>query len=146
RFQTEPGLEEVSGYRVKDGHEQFYIARPIVVKKVCLQCHDTPERAPQEVVARYGRDHGFGWKEGDRISAIMVSVPAQALRAAQAAAMWKVSGIFAVATGVLALLIYLSFEFLVNRRLRRTADVMHEVAEDPTTKNRLHESSRDEVG
>jgi methyl-accepting chemotaxis protein len=146
RFQNEPGLEEVSGYRVKDGHEQFYIARPIPVKKVCLQCHDTPERAPKEVVERYGREHGYGWKEGDRNSAIMVSVPAEDLRAAQAAAMWKVGGIFAVATAVLAGLIYLSFELLINRRLRRTADVMHEVAEQPTTRKRLSDPSTDEIG
>src|SRR5262249_31315152 len=35
QFQENPGLKELKGLRVQDGREQFYVARPIVVKKVC---------------------------------------------------------------------------------------------------------------
>src|SRR5262249_42038818 len=45
RLQTE---KEVSGFRFKDGHEQFYVARPIRVEAACLQCHDKAETAPPE--------------------------------------------------------------------------------------------------
>jgi twitching motility protein PilJ len=146
QLQQNPELKEVSGFRVKDGKAQFYIARPIVVKKVCLQCHDTPDRAPTEVVARYGREHGFGWKEGDITSAIMVAVPADDLHAQQQAVIWKIGGIFAILAGILVVVIVALFELLVNRRLRRTAAVLHEVADNPATRTRLVDTYRDEIG
>jgi methyl-accepting chemotaxis protein len=146
QLQNNPDLKEVTGFRVKDGKEQFYIARPIVVKKVCLQCHDTPERAPQEVVARYGREHGFGWKEGDVTNAIMVAVPADDLRAQQKAVMWKIGGIVVILAGILIVAIMALFELLVNRRVRRTAAVLQEVADNPATRTRIVDHSRDEIG
>jgi twitching motility protein PilJ len=146
RLQKNPNLKEITGFRVKDGKEQFYIARPIVVKQVCLQCHDTPDRAPKEVVARYGREHGFGWKEGDLTNAIMVTVPADDLRAQQKAMMWKIGGIFIILAGVLIVGIVALFEVLVNRRLRRTAAVLQEVADNPATRTRIADPTRDEIG
>jgi twitching motility protein PilJ len=146
RLQKNPNLKEITGFRVKDGREQFFVARPIVVKQVCLQCHNTPETAPREVVARYGREHGFGWKEGDITSAIMVAVPADDLYAQQKAMMWKIGGIFIILAGILIVVILALFEVLVNRRLRRTAAVLQEVADNPATRSRLADPSRDEIG
>jgi methyl-accepting chemotaxis protein len=146
KLQKDPELKEISGFRVKDGREQFFIARPIVVKQVCLQCHDTPERAPREVVARYGREHGFGWKVRDITNAIMVSVPAEDLRARQSAMIWKIGGLFVILGGVLIVLILLLFEFLINRRVRHTAAVMREVADNPATKTRIADRAGDEIG
>src|SRR5262249_39374561 len=64
RFQADPALPELSGFRQHADGEQFYVARPIVVQRVCLQCHDTPAKAPPELVKRYGTEHGYGWREG----------------------------------------------------------------------------------
>src|SRR5262249_51853877 len=71
RLQDDPLLEELRGFYSKDGHEQFFVARPIVVQSVCLQCHDTPQSAPREVVDRYGTHSGFGWKVGEINSALL---------------------------------------------------------------------------
>jgi len=65
RFRDDPSLTELSGFRTVDGKEQFFVARPIRVEAKCMQCHDTPERAPPELVQRYGSTSGFGWKEGE---------------------------------------------------------------------------------
>jgi hypothetical protein len=81
RFRDDPELPEVFGYRQRDGHEQFYVARPIKVEAACLQCHQSPEKAPPELVARYGRAHGYGWKKGEINSALIVAVPTNDIRA-----------------------------------------------------------------
>jgi hypothetical protein len=97
RFAADPDLHELSGFRKQDdGGERFYVARPIFVRGVCLQCHDTPERAPPELVERYGSDHGFGWREGEVAGAIIVTVPTDDLRAEQRGIVWTVAGTFSV--------------------------------------------------
>ncbi len=146
QFAANPDLKELSGFRHKDGNEYFYIARPIAVTKACLQCHDTPERAPVEVVASYGKDHGFGWKEGDVINAFTISVPTGDIRAQQSAVMWRVGSLFGVVAVLLVSLIYTLFHFLVNRRIRRTAEVMREVADNPATATRITDRAGDEIG
>ena len=59
------------------------LARPLVNKPACLECHDTAATAPASMVALYGSDNGFGWKSGEVIGAQIVSVPmsASAVRA-----------------------------------------------------------------
>src|SRR5829696_8496386 len=49
--------------------EWFVAAKPIVADASCLRCHDSPATAPPEIVARYGTQHGYGWKEGDVVAA-----------------------------------------------------------------------------
>ncbi|OAI54587.1 hypothetical protein AYO44_03330 [Planctomycetaceae bacterium SCGC AG-212-F19] len=146
RFKAEPDLKEQTGFQTLEGQEYFFVARPILVEKSCLRCHDTPERAPAEIVTRYGGKTGFGWKEGDRTNALMISVPTGDLRARQDAAIWKVGGIFGGLAAALVLLMYGSFHFLVSRRLHHTAAVMEEVADNPATTTRIADPSRDEIG
>ena len=51
------------------------LARPLVNKPACLECHDTAADAPASMVALYGSQNGFGWKPGEVIGAQIVSVP-----------------------------------------------------------------------
>jgi hypothetical protein len=73
RFQADPSLPEVTGFLGKGENEKFYVARPVAVKATCLECHHSPQTAPPEVVRRYGDRHGYGWKEGEVKSAVMVA-------------------------------------------------------------------------
>jgi signal transduction histidine kinase/CheY-like chemotaxis protein/HPt (histidine-containing phosphotransfer) domain-containing protein len=146
RFAADPNLPEVSGFRVRAGAEEFYVARPIRVTAGCLRCHDTPQRAPPELVAHYGETHGYGWKEGDVHSAIMVHVPVADIYQEQAAMRWKLIGVFGGLAALLALVIAVMFQRLVNGRLRRAADVMAQVAAKPSTDARLPDGARDEIG
>src|SRR5262249_17822516 len=124
----------------------FYVARPIRVEKRCLECHHSPETAPADVVARYGSQHGYGWKEGEANSAILVSVPSQDVREQQAAMMGKVGATFPGAGGLPFGAIFFLFEFLTNRRLRRAAAVMEQVAAGRAVDARLEDRGRDELG
>jgi hypothetical protein len=118
RFRADRTLKEQTGFRAIDEEEQFYVARPIVVQSVCLQCHDSPRTAPPELVKRYGRESGYGWKVGEVAGAIIVTVPSGSLRAEQRAIVWTVLGMFAGLAVLLVVLIHILFEFLIRSRLR----------------------------
>jgi signal transduction histidine kinase/CheY-like chemotaxis protein/HPt (histidine-containing phosphotransfer) domain-containing protein len=145
-FQAKPEEKELAGFRTRDGHEEFYVARPIAITHVCMECHHSPETAPPALVNRYSGPSGYGWKEGEVNSAIMVSVPADDIYAAEMAMRWKVFGMFGLLAAVLVAAIFLLFELLIHRRLRVSAAVMAQVAADPNTDARIPPGSPDEVG
>jgi HAMP domain-containing protein len=72
RIQQE-GLKEYFE-RTPDG---FRYARALYHKASCIACHGDPDRAPEDVKARYGTAHGFGFKEGDVAGVISVRLPAR---------------------------------------------------------------------
>ena len=52
------------------------LARPLKVgSPACLSCHSTAENAPATMVALYGSQNGFGWKQGEVVGAQVVSIP-----------------------------------------------------------------------
>jgi PAS domain S-box-containing protein len=126
-FRSDRSAHEVQAYRTRDGAEQFYVARPIVVEAKCLYCHQSPETAPRELVATYKSEHGYGWEEGDVNSVLIVTVPTADIRAQQAGMRWKLLAVFAGLGLLLVVLVPLMFEQFVNRRLRRAGKVMEQI-------------------
>jgi len=53
----------------------YRYAKPVYHKASCIACHGDPEKAPADVVERYGRNNGFGFKEGDVAGIISVTIP-----------------------------------------------------------------------
>lgn len=75
-FNLQQKPEEYRAVREIAGDPYFVVMRPgNKVKEACLQCHSTPEAAPKELVARYGRERGFGWRVGEIISAYSIRIP-----------------------------------------------------------------------
>lgn len=146
QFQQDPNLKELTGFRPSPTGELFYVTRPIEIKLDCLRCHSTPDNAPQELVARYGRTSGYGWQVGDINSAIMVTVPAADVREDQAAAMWLVLGAMGSLGVVLTGLVAGLFRMLVNRRLLRLGAMMGQVASNPSAGAHIDDLSGDELG
>ena len=130
-FRADPRVKELSAFRAVEGREEFYVARPIVVQLVCLKCHTSPEMAPPELVAMYGRTHGYGWREGEIAGAIIVNVPSDDLRAEQRGMLWTVILIFAGLAALLVLTLNLLFGVVVNRRLRQMIRAAERVALRP---------------
>jgi HAMP domain-containing protein len=74
-FRENPKLAEVITERSTPAGETLNLARPLAAPAACLSCHSTPQAAPKSMIAIYGPDHGFGWKENEIIGAQIVSVP-----------------------------------------------------------------------
>ncbi|GGY72989.1 hypothetical protein GCM10011613_17520 [Cellvibrio zantedeschiae] len=72
---TKTGAAEYSEF--VDG--QYRFAQTIYHKASCISCHGDPAKAPEDVIKRYGSEHGFGFKEGDVAGVISVSIPANPL-------------------------------------------------------------------
>jgi HAMP domain-containing protein len=75
-FRETPNQPEMIGERDTPNGRVLYIARPLkIVNPGCLECHDTPQRAPTTLIERYGSANGFGWKVNDVLTAQIVSAP-----------------------------------------------------------------------
>jgi len=81
--------------------DELMISAPLTAYGPCLKCHDTPEKAPTSMLALYGNQHGFRWKENDIIGAQIVTVPMKvALERAMEIKIW----ILSIYLGVLVVL------------------------------------------
>ncbi len=75
-FRNHDNETALIGNRSTDNNELMYSARPIkITNEACLQCHGTPEEAPESLVKLYGESNGFGWQFGEIVGSQIVSVP-----------------------------------------------------------------------
>jgi protein-histidine pros-kinase len=74
-FRANPAQSEVINDRPTFRGPVLTLSRPIVADPRCLECHDTPQRAPASMLASYGPQHGFGWHANEIVGAQIVSVP-----------------------------------------------------------------------
>jgi HAMP domain-containing protein len=75
-FRANPLLKEKIGNRATPTGNFFYIAKPLKISKIsCLQCHSEPSKAPPGQLLTYGKSNGFGWKLGETVGALVVTIP-----------------------------------------------------------------------
>lgn len=60
---------------------EYRYAQAVYHKASCISCHGDAAKAPADVISRYGKENGFGFKEGDVAGVISVSIPTQSLSA-----------------------------------------------------------------
>lgn len=63
------------GQRDTPNGRMLFVAMPLKAGAACLRCHDTAERAPPTMIAKYGSANGFGWKVNEIIGAQIVQIP-----------------------------------------------------------------------
>lgn len=146
RFQGDPKLKELSGFRDLPGGRIFYTARPLAVtKESCLQCHSTPDVAPKSLIATYGPDNGFGWKLNEIIAAQIVSVPAEEVLGNARRLLTLIMGIvLAVFLPLILVLNYLLRRSVIRplRQMARTAEAVSMGQMDAD----FEQKSQDEIG
>jgi HAMP domain-containing protein len=77
-FRQYPERTELLDERDTPAGRALYIAMPLKsTNPACLECHDTPQRAPATVTEQYGSDNGFGWKVNDIVAAQIITAPMQ---------------------------------------------------------------------
>jgi HAMP domain-containing protein len=75
-FREHPEKTETMATRDTPVGRFLTLSRPLKVSSpACLTCHSTPDVAPATMVALYGSQHGFGWKQGETVGAQVVSIP-----------------------------------------------------------------------
>lgn len=109
-FRAHPGKDEDSFVRSTATGPMLELARPLVNKPACLECHSTAASAPASMVAIYGNENGYGWKPGEIIGAQIVSVPmsASAVRASH------IRSLFVIPFLAFLALLFISVNVLLN--------------------------------
>jgi HAMP domain-containing protein len=128
-FRQDPQKTEIIGQRETPAGRALYIAKPLSIKDpTCLDCHDTPDRAPRTVIAQYGSDNGFGWKVGDIVAAQIVTapmqLPIQRANSAFTAFMLSLAAVFLVLIGAINGMLM----FLIIRPVNRLSNIASEVS------------------
>jgi HAMP domain-containing protein len=123
------------------------LARPLKVgSQACLSCHSTPENAPATMVALYGSQNGFGWKQGDIVGAQVVSIPlAVPLARAYQALFWfmlALAGTFVVTV----LLVDFLLRALVGKPVAEISEVADRVSMGQMDTPEYVRDSKDEIG
>jgi protein-histidine pros-kinase len=124
----------------------LYIAMPLkIVNPACLECHDTPDRAPRTVIEQYGSSNGFGWKVNDIVAAQIITAPMQLpiKRANNAftAFMLSLAAIFVVLIAAINALLF----FLVIRPVNRLSNIAGEVSLGNLEVPDFEASGKDEI-
>jgi methyl-accepting chemotaxis protein len=70
-----PEQKQFSGERETPMGRSMYLATPIAAAPACMECHSSPAAAPPAMIATYGSNNGFGWKQDSVVGAQIVSVP-----------------------------------------------------------------------
>lgn len=146
QFRAHPDQKEISLERATPTGPMLELARPLVNKAACLECHDTAARAPASMIALYGSQNGFGWKTGEIIGAQIVSVPMtqSSLRAAQIRKSFVIPFI-----GFLLLLfvaVNLLLHFVVIRPIERMAKTAEAVSMGKIDTPEYRHGGSDQVG
>lgn len=102
-LRNHPGQSHAEGIRSTPAGPSLYFAHPIQAKAECLECHGIPSKAPRAMLALFGSDNGFGWKNGEIVGAQIVSVP-MAVPIAIANRAYHRLLFFLIATMILAIL------------------------------------------
>lgn len=74
-FANHPEQTQTISTRATPQGESLFLAHPIKADATCLPCHSEPSAAPRALVAEYGRDNGFNWKDGQVVGAQIINVP-----------------------------------------------------------------------
>jgi HAMP domain-containing protein len=145
-FRAHPGREEISVERSTPTGPMLELARPLVNKPACLECHDTATDAPPSMIALYGSQNGFGWKAGEVIGAQIVSVPMteSSLRAAQIRKLFVTP--FLIFLVVLFAAVNLLLHFIVIHPIERMAGAAEAVSMGKIDTPEYHHGGSDQVG
>ncbi len=140
-----PEKREVTGERMTPNGPTLYLATPLAADPPCLECHSVPSAAPAAMIATYGSQHGFGWKQGSVVAAQVVSVPmsvpVQIADRAYRTLMWYLG----IALLVTVMALDLSVYWIVIRPLKLVSETADRVSRGEKEVPALEAKGRDEI-
>ena len=144
-FADHRGEKKVQGERETPTGRQLYLAKPIPAEASCLECHSTPDVAPDAMIKTYGRENGFGWKLNQVIAAQVVSVP-MSLPIQVADNAYRSLIFFLVATFLITIVaLDTALYLIVIRPLRQVSQAADRISKGETDLPELEVRGRDEI-
>lgn len=119
-------FEEWEGFTEIEGESFYASAIPIEARKGCIWCHDTPEVAHPDMVAEYGSNSGYGYKEGDIVGTRIVYVSTEKIKQLT----WKKLAFLSAAVSILFLIALIVIDLIINRSVVKPIENIVDVAAD----------------
>ncbi|MCP4221359.1 MAG: DUF3365 domain-containing protein [bacterium] len=101
-----------------------------VIEESCLRCHDTPERAPKDLVKRYGPKRSFSRQVGDVVSAISIRIPLEIPYSRADRFSRQLSLLMLVVLGILFVCQYLIHKWVVLDPLKHILHKTKQIADN----------------
>ncbi|WP_375492979.1 DUF3365 domain-containing protein [uncultured Nostoc sp.] len=146
KFNQQPELKSLSGFRNVFENKLFYTARPFRVdQQSCLRCHSAPEVAPKSQLVTYGKEHGFGWKFNQIVATQIVYVPAEEIFKTAQWSFYLILGLLGIIFTIIVIIINLLLKKTVLQRLKIMANVAEKVSIGDMDAN-FGKQDKDEIG
>lgn len=145
-FRNYPEVEEYSGVRDTPTGKYLFLGRPFKISNQgCLVCHSTPEAAPAAMVARYGKNNGFGWKHNEIVGAQIVNVPMSLplARANEAFTLFMI--ILGVVFFVIWLFLNLMLYLFIIKRINIIAATAEKISHGDMSSPEFPQNGKDEI-
>lgn len=145
-FRSHPDKEEISLVRSTATGPMLELARPLVNKPACMECHNTAATAPASMIQLYGSENGFGWKPNEIVGAQIVSVPmsASAVRAAHIRRLFVLPFVCFLALLVISVNVLLNF--VVVRPIEQIAKTAEAISLGEMNTPEFHYGKSDQIG
>jgi HAMP domain-containing protein len=144
QFANNPQKKEWLGYRDINGDCDFIILKPIVAEEKCMRCHSRAEKAPQEIVDRYGDKAAFGMIVGEVVGALSISVPATEVFQKARKNVIIINSIFLFCFASLIIIINLFFQRIIIKPLYRLSNMVGVISAGNTA-IKIETNNNDEI-
>jgi protein-histidine pros-kinase len=146
-FRNSAAKTELIGIRETPTGTSLYLAQPIQIKQeACLECHSTPEAAPQTMIKIYGSANGFGWKLNEIVGAQLVSVPMSVPLEQARNAFYTLMGSLTAVFVLIFIAINVMLGRVIISPLTRMSNLADEISKGHLDVPELPERGRDEIG
>jgi len=146
-FREHPDKTETLEMRDTPAGKFLTLARPLKVgSAACLTCHSTPDAAPATMVALYGTQNGFGWKQGEIVGAQVVSIPLAVPLQRSYNTLFLLMGALAVAFLVILLIVDMLLRVLVVKPVIGISEMASDVSMGKLDAPEFTSNSQDEIG
>jgi protein-histidine pros-kinase len=144
-FADHPNDKKLIGERATPTGPYLYLAKPMIAKASCLECHSTPDVAPAAMIKTYGPQNGFGWKLNQVIAAQIVAVP-MSLPIQVADQAYRNLIFFLIATFLLTIVaLDTALYLIVIRPLHQVSQAADRISKGETELPDLQVKGRDEI-
>ena len=131
----------------KDGEKALRYMLPMIADKSCLTCHESYEKSPPFVKARFPEGHfSYGYKVGDVIGAVSVSIPLEELYKQVGVNLKRNILIDSIILVLFILVTGLVIHKVILEHVKKVSALISTVAKTGNFSERLVSTSNDEIG